>query len=290
MASERARPRAPPFIDPPGYARHRPEETPLYQLGAALSRVRRCARSGWSSAAEIRVGGMRGASQVRPPRARISARALRGLSRRAARRVQLQAPRHLSLLRFPADDGQRRAPRGRGVTGEAYSMFIFAPSCSTGLISSAPSRRCFVELSLRVRRSCKRSLSGWPSASAAPSSAEASWLAMPTTAISSLTSPPDAGTREPLTRFIARLPRAVVFTEDPVPRLGRTGVPMRSADRSSSCAARCRRTLLHGSQRISCDAPPLCQARERLHECVERESQRGRNRTASLPQCLCGST
>ena len=32
MASERARPRAPPFIDPPGYARHRPEETLLYQL------------------------------------------------------------------------------------------------------------------------------------------------------------------------------------------------------------------------------------------------------------------
>jgi ribosomal protein S27E len=32
MASKRARPRAPPFIDPPGYARHRPEATLLYQL------------------------------------------------------------------------------------------------------------------------------------------------------------------------------------------------------------------------------------------------------------------
>jgi hypothetical protein len=32
MASERARPRAPPFIDPPGYARHRPEATLLYKL------------------------------------------------------------------------------------------------------------------------------------------------------------------------------------------------------------------------------------------------------------------
>jgi hypothetical protein len=33
MASERAaRPRAPPFIDPLGYARHRPEETLLYKL------------------------------------------------------------------------------------------------------------------------------------------------------------------------------------------------------------------------------------------------------------------
>jgi hypothetical protein len=33
MANERAaRPRAPRFIDPPGYARHRPEETLLYQI------------------------------------------------------------------------------------------------------------------------------------------------------------------------------------------------------------------------------------------------------------------
>jgi ribosomal protein S27E len=32
MASERARPRAPPFIEPPGYARHRPKATLLYQL------------------------------------------------------------------------------------------------------------------------------------------------------------------------------------------------------------------------------------------------------------------
>lgn len=32
MAGERARPRAPPFIDPPGYFRHRPEATLLYTL------------------------------------------------------------------------------------------------------------------------------------------------------------------------------------------------------------------------------------------------------------------
>ena len=32
MASERGRPRAPPFGDPPGYVRHRPEWTVLYQL------------------------------------------------------------------------------------------------------------------------------------------------------------------------------------------------------------------------------------------------------------------
>jgi hypothetical protein len=29
MASERTLPRAPPFIDPPGYARHRPEDEVL---------------------------------------------------------------------------------------------------------------------------------------------------------------------------------------------------------------------------------------------------------------------
>ena len=32
MASEGARPRAPSFIDPPGYARHRREATLLYQI------------------------------------------------------------------------------------------------------------------------------------------------------------------------------------------------------------------------------------------------------------------
>ena len=32
MASERARPGAPTFIDPPGYARHRPEATLLYDI------------------------------------------------------------------------------------------------------------------------------------------------------------------------------------------------------------------------------------------------------------------
>jgi ribosomal protein S27E len=32
MASEQARARAPPFIDPPGYARHRPEATLLYRI------------------------------------------------------------------------------------------------------------------------------------------------------------------------------------------------------------------------------------------------------------------
>jgi hypothetical protein len=31
-AAVNARPRAPAFIDPPGYARHRPESTLLYQL------------------------------------------------------------------------------------------------------------------------------------------------------------------------------------------------------------------------------------------------------------------
>jgi hypothetical protein len=32
VAASVRRPRAPPFVDPPGYARHRPEATLLYQL------------------------------------------------------------------------------------------------------------------------------------------------------------------------------------------------------------------------------------------------------------------
>ena len=45
MASARAAPRrAPPFIDPPGYARHRPEETLLYQLVEAHYPAFRAAR------------------------------------------------------------------------------------------------------------------------------------------------------------------------------------------------------------------------------------------------------
>lgn len=45
MARERAaRLRAPPFIDPPEYARHRPEETLLYELVERLNRTRRLKR------------------------------------------------------------------------------------------------------------------------------------------------------------------------------------------------------------------------------------------------------
>ncbi len=32
VAARARRPRAPPFVDPPGYGRHRPEATLLYQL------------------------------------------------------------------------------------------------------------------------------------------------------------------------------------------------------------------------------------------------------------------
>jgi Bacterial Ig domain/Cadherin-like domain len=56
---------------------------------AALPGVRRRARSGRPTAAEVRAGGVRGVPKMRPPRARFSARALRKLSRREARRVQL---------------------------------------------------------------------------------------------------------------------------------------------------------------------------------------------------------
>jgi hypothetical protein len=59
MASERARPRAPPFIDPPGYARHRPEATLLYQIVERhYPEIRRRARSRRPTAAEVRAGGI----------------------------------------------------------------------------------------------------------------------------------------------------------------------------------------------------------------------------------------
>jgi len=51
MASERTRPRAPPFIDPPGYVRHRPEATLLYELVERhyleLVAAREAAGRGW---------------------------------------------------------------------------------------------------------------------------------------------------------------------------------------------------------------------------------------------------
>jgi hypothetical protein len=68
MASEPvASRRAPPFIDPPGYARHRPEETLLYRLieqhYLALL-ASRCARSRRPTAAELRTEGVRGISHL----------------------------------------------------------------------------------------------------------------------------------------------------------------------------------------------------------------------------------
>jgi hypothetical protein len=48
MASERTRPRAPPFIDPPGYARHRPEA-----IGRALEREGVLSRDAESSYLEL---------------------------------------------------------------------------------------------------------------------------------------------------------------------------------------------------------------------------------------------
>ncbi|HET9534938.1 MAG TPA: hypothetical protein VFP43_06295 [Mesorhizobium sp.] len=39
VAARARRTRAPPFIDPPGYARHRPERMLLYQFGAEPERA-----------------------------------------------------------------------------------------------------------------------------------------------------------------------------------------------------------------------------------------------------------
>lgn len=87
MASKRVRPRAPPFIDPPGYARHRPEATLLYQL----------------------------VERHYPEFAAV--RALRGLSRREARRVQLQAPRLLPELSAAQNASKLRSLGRPAATG-----------------------------------------------------------------------------------------------------------------------------------------------------------------------------
>ncbi len=115
MASERARPRSPPIIDPPGYARYRPEATLLYQIIERHYPEFATARGAAGPTPKIRAGGVRGVPEVRPPRARVPARTLRRLPRGEARCVQSQAPRFLSLLRSVADVGQCGAPRGGGV-------------------------------------------------------------------------------------------------------------------------------------------------------------------------------
>jgi hypothetical protein len=89
MASERVRPRAPPFVDPPGYARHRPEATLLYQLVERYYSEFATAREATGRPLPKYVQEEFEAYQMRPSRARLLARALRGLPRREARRVQL---------------------------------------------------------------------------------------------------------------------------------------------------------------------------------------------------------
>ena len=80
---------------------------------------RRGARSGRSAAAEVRAGGVRGVSEMRPAQARVSVRALRGLSCREARRLQLQAAWLLPELRRAADGGKRGAPGRRSAAAKA---------------------------------------------------------------------------------------------------------------------------------------------------------------------------
>lgn len=68
-AAHARHPRAPPFVDPLGYARHRPENTLLYQL-----------------------------VEQHYPAFRFPARALRALPRREAGGIQLQEARLLSVM------------------------------------------------------------------------------------------------------------------------------------------------------------------------------------------------
>ena len=68
MASKRAASRRTPlFIDPPGYARHRPDETLLDRLVAQHYPEFVAARLGSGPAATAaRAGGVRGVSEMRP--------------------------------------------------------------------------------------------------------------------------------------------------------------------------------------------------------------------------------
>jgi len=77
MASERARPRAPPFIDPSDYARHRPEATLLYQLVERhypeFVAVAACQPSGYPHTKVSRLNGNPGSvSPTMQPGARVT--------------------------------------------------------------------------------------------------------------------------------------------------------------------------------------------------------------------------
>jgi hypothetical protein len=103
------RPRAPAFIDPSGYAPHRPEATLLYRL----------VEQHFPDFRELRAGEGRPLPkhvqeefEVWSTGGGLPARAVRKLSCREARRVQLQEARVLSLVRWPAH-GRDRGAAGR---------------------------------------------------------------------------------------------------------------------------------------------------------------------------------
>lgn len=89
---------APPFIDLPSYSRHRPERRLLYQLVEQHYPAFRELRAAAERPLPERAAGVRGVSQVRTAGAGVPAGALRAMSRREARGVQLQIARLLPLL------------------------------------------------------------------------------------------------------------------------------------------------------------------------------------------------
>ena len=77
-AAEHAR--APAFIDPPGYARHRPEQTLLYQIVVQHYPAFLAVRAAQGRPLPRYVQEEFGVPKVRAARARVLARALRELS------------------------------------------------------------------------------------------------------------------------------------------------------------------------------------------------------------------
>jgi ribosomal protein S27E len=205
MATERARPHAPPFIDPPGYARHRPEATLLYQIielrYPELVAVREAAGRplpGYVQQefeAYLKCGRLEhGFLRVRCEDCHAEKLVAFSCKRRGfcpscgARRMTDSA----ALL---ADEVLPAKPIRQWVLSLPFALrFLLATDAQAltqvlGIvyrtIAALPSHRCSGELSPHVRGSCKRSSSGWPSASVAHSNAKASSPAMPKTAISS---------------------------------------------------------------------------------------------------------
>ena len=197
MASEPAAwPGAPLFIDPPGYARHRPEATLLYALveryypefvaireaaGRPLPKYVQEEFEAYLKCGRLEHGFLR----VRCEDCHAEKLVAFSCKRRGfcpscgARRMTDSA----ALL---ADEILPPKPLRQWVLSLPFALrFLLA----TDPDALTPSRRCFGESSRRVRRSCKRSSSAWRNGSTARSSVRASWLAMPKAVTSSSTPP-----------------------------------------------------------------------------------------------------